>query len=163
MMGTKALVVAPLPPVCLEDLGPPDHIYRHLAQVLDLGFVRDLVRDAYADTGRPAIDPVIFFKLQLTLFFEGLRAVLSHAATTSGGADCASATHSLDGKGLGPPHRIDAGRREPVGDACLGELEDVGDGVGDLLPLLAEPRVDELEEQRLQLGGEAEARRAPRG
>ena len=29
-----------------------------------------------------------------------------------------------------------------------------GDGVGDLLSLLANPRVDELEEQRLQLGGE---------
>jgi transposase len=73
MMGTKARVFAPLPPVSLEDLVPPDHFYRHLAQVLDLGFVRDLVRDAYADTGRPSIDPVIFFKLQLILFFEGLR------------------------------------------------------------------------------------------
>lgn len=73
MMGTKARVFAPLPPVSLEDLVPPDHFYRHLAQVLDLGFVRDLVQDAYADTGRPSIDPVIFFKLQLILFFEGLR------------------------------------------------------------------------------------------
>jgi transposase len=35
--------------------------------------VRDLVREAYAETGRPSIDPVIFFKLQLILFFEGLR------------------------------------------------------------------------------------------
>jgi hypothetical protein len=41
MMGTKARVFAPLPPVSLEDLVPPDHFYRHLAQVLDLGFVRD--------------------------------------------------------------------------------------------------------------------------
>lgn len=73
MMGTKARVFAPLPPVSLEDLVPPDHFYRHLAQVLELGFVRDLVREAYADTGRPSIDPVVFFKLQLILFFEGLR------------------------------------------------------------------------------------------
>jgi transposase len=31
------------------------------------------VYDAYAETGRPSIDPVVFFKLQLILFFEGLR------------------------------------------------------------------------------------------
>ena len=35
--------------------------------------MRDLVRDAYAEIGRPSIDPVVFFKLQLILFFEGLR------------------------------------------------------------------------------------------
>ena len=35
--------------------------------------MRDLVRDTYAESGRPSIDPVVFFKLQLVLFFEGLR------------------------------------------------------------------------------------------
>src|SRR4029453_757101 len=50
-----------------------DHFYRHLERVLDLSFVRDLVRLTYADIGRPSIDPVVFFKLQLILFFEGLR------------------------------------------------------------------------------------------
>ena len=59
--------------VSLEQLVPPDHFYRHLERALDLAFVRDLVRDAYADIGRPSIDPVVFFKLQLFLFFEGLR------------------------------------------------------------------------------------------
>jgi transposase len=73
VMGTKARAFAPLPPVSLEDLVPPDHFYRHLERTLDLGFVRDLVRDAYAERGRPSIDPVVFFKLQLVLFFEGLR------------------------------------------------------------------------------------------
>jgi transposase len=73
MMGTKARLFAPLPPVSLEELVPPDHFYRHLERTLDLGFVRDLVREAYADLGRPSIDPVVFFKLQLILFFEGLR------------------------------------------------------------------------------------------
>jgi transposase len=73
MMGTKARLFAPLPPVSLEELVPRDHFYRHLEHMLDLGFVRDLVRDAYAETGRPSIDPVIFCKLQLILFFEGLR------------------------------------------------------------------------------------------
>ena len=73
MMGTKARTFRPLPPVTLEDLVPQDHFYRHLERTFDLGFVRDLVRDAYAEAGRPSIDPVVFFKLQLVLFFEGLR------------------------------------------------------------------------------------------
>lgn len=73
MIGTKGRVFAPLPPISLEDLVPPDHFYRHLERTLDLSFVRDVVREAYADMGRPSIDPVVFFKLQLILFFEGLR------------------------------------------------------------------------------------------
>jgi transposase len=73
MMGSKERAFAPLPPVSLEALVPPDHFYRHLEQTLDLAFVRDLVRKTYAARGRPSIDPVVFFKLQLILFFEGLR------------------------------------------------------------------------------------------
>ena len=73
MRGQKDRAFAALPPVSLEELVPPDHFYRHLERTLDLSFVRDLVREAYADIGRPSIDPIVFFKLQLILFFEGLR------------------------------------------------------------------------------------------
>lgn len=73
MMGSKDRAFVPLPPLTLEDLVPRDHFYRHLERMLDLAFVRDVVRDAYADAGRPSIDPVVFFKLQLVMFFEGLR------------------------------------------------------------------------------------------
>ena len=73
MMGKKARVFAPLPPVSLEELVSPNHFYRYLERTLDLRFVRDLVRSTYAETGRPSIDPVVFFKLQLVLFFEGIR------------------------------------------------------------------------------------------
>jgi transposase len=59
--------------ISLEELVPADHVYRPLEGALDLGFVRDLVRDADADTGRPSLDPVVCFKLQLILFFERLR------------------------------------------------------------------------------------------
>jgi transposase len=59
--------------VSLEALVPPDNFYRHLDAKLDLGFVRELVHDRYADGGRPSIDPVVFFKLQLVMFFEGVR------------------------------------------------------------------------------------------
>jgi transposase len=73
MMGLKARVVTARHTVSLEDLVPADDFYRHLDRVLDLAFVRDLVRDTYAPAGRPSIDPVVFFRLQLILFFEGLR------------------------------------------------------------------------------------------
>ena len=58
----------------LDALVPANHFYRLLESKLDLTFVRNLVRATYKDGGRPSIDPVIFFKLQLILFFEGLRA-----------------------------------------------------------------------------------------
>jgi hypothetical protein len=55
--------------VSLEALGPTDHFYRHLEAKLDLSFVREWVRELYAERGRPSIDPVVFFKLQLVMFF----------------------------------------------------------------------------------------------
>ena len=57
----------------LDHLVPPDHVSRHLDERLDLGFVREWARDAYSDRGRPSIDPVVFFKLYLVMFFEGIR------------------------------------------------------------------------------------------
>src|SRR5262245_12705429 len=73
MMGIKARVFQPMVNVSLEDLVPADHFYRHLERSLDLSFVRDLVRDLYSAFGRPSIDPIVFFKLQLVMFFEGIR------------------------------------------------------------------------------------------
>ena len=59
--------------VSLESLVPADHFYRHLEATLDLSFIRDWVKDRYAYGGRPSVDPVVFFKLQLVLYLEGLR------------------------------------------------------------------------------------------
>ena len=73
MMGTKLRDFAPLPNLSLEELVPKDNFYRRLQNALDLSFVRDLVEDLYAACGRPSVDPVVFFKLQLVLFFEDLR------------------------------------------------------------------------------------------
>jgi transposase len=64
-------------------LVPADHFYRHLEQSLDVSFVREFVQRTYESLGRPSIDPVVFFKLQLVLFFEGLRSerqLMRHAA-----------------------------------------------------------------------------------
>jgi transposase len=74
MMGTKARLFTAVPVVTLDELVPTDHFYRHLDGALDLSFVCDLVQDRYIpDKGRPSIDPVVFFKLQLAMFFEGIR------------------------------------------------------------------------------------------
>jgi transposase len=69
--------------VSLEDLVPADNFYRHLEAKLDLSFVRDWSRELYADRGRPSIDPVVFFKLQLVMFFEGIRSERQLIATAS--------------------------------------------------------------------------------
>ncbi len=83
MMGTKERHFALLTNVSLEELVPQDHFYRHLDRTLDLSFVRDFVQETYAGGGRPSIDPVVFFKLQLVMFFEGIRSerqLMRHAA-----------------------------------------------------------------------------------
>ncbi len=73
MMGSKARIFTPITAVWLEELVPANHFYRHLDRVVDLSFVRDLVKETYAERGRPSIDPVVFFKLQLVMFFDGIR------------------------------------------------------------------------------------------
>ncbi|EFH89035.1 IS1182 family transposase [Ktedonobacter racemifer] len=73
MMGTKERAFARLVNVSLEKLVPADHFYRQVERTLDLSFVRECVQPMYASGGRPSIDPVVFFKLQLVMFFEGIR------------------------------------------------------------------------------------------
>src|SRR5215472_4830039 len=83
MMGTKERSFAPLIHVSLEELVPQDHFYRHLERTLDLSFVREFVQKNYASGGRPSIDPLVFFKLQLVMFFEDIRSerlLMRHAA-----------------------------------------------------------------------------------
>src|SRR3989440_8441392 len=83
MMGKKERCFTPLVNVSLEDLVPQDHFYRHLERTLDLSFVREFVQQTYACKGRPSIDPVVFFKLQLVMFFEDIRSerqLMRHAA-----------------------------------------------------------------------------------
>ncbi len=83
MMGSKERHFAPLINVSLEELVPADHFYRHLERALDLTFVREFVHETYAGGGRSSIDPVVFFKLQLVMFFEGIRSerqLMRHAA-----------------------------------------------------------------------------------
>jgi hypothetical protein len=71
MMGTKERNFQPLPEdISLEDLVAQDNFYRRLQQKLDLSFVRALVEDRYAACGRPSVDPEVFLRLQLVMFYE---------------------------------------------------------------------------------------------
>lgn len=53
MMGLKIRDFSPLPELSLEELVPKDNFYRRLEERLDLSFVRELVEDLYAPSGRP--------------------------------------------------------------------------------------------------------------
>jgi hypothetical protein len=46
------------------------------------------VESCYACSGRPSVDPVVFFRLQLVMFFEDIRLLhsLTHVFITSSGA-----------------------------------------------------------------------------
>jgi len=83
VIGIKQRAFAPLGDRSLEELVPANHFYRRLERTLDLTFVHDLVVDCYAVGGRPSVDPVVFFKLQLVMLFERIhseRQLMSVAA-----------------------------------------------------------------------------------
>ncbi len=69
-MGTKLRHFSPLPNLSLKELFPKDNFYRRLEAMLELAFVRELVEDCYACSVRPSVDPGVFFRLQLVMFFE---------------------------------------------------------------------------------------------
>jgi hypothetical protein len=56
LIGSKEREFGPLPSVTLEELVPADFSSPPGAHA-DLGLVGDVVRDTYADGGRPSIDP----------------------------------------------------------------------------------------------------------
>jgi transposase len=73
MLGCKTRDFKPLTAVTLEDLVPKANFYRQLEDHLDLSFIPEFVSSLYSEFGRPSIDPVVFFKLQLIAFFEGVQ------------------------------------------------------------------------------------------
>jgi transposase len=60
--------------VSIEDLVPGDHLLRKIDKYIDFSFIDEKVRPLYcADNGRPAIDPVILFKMIFLGYFYGIR------------------------------------------------------------------------------------------
>ena len=62
MLGTKSRTLDCPVLVSLDALVPKDNLYRRLDNRLDLSFVRDWMKDCYAERGRPSVDPIVFFK-----------------------------------------------------------------------------------------------------
>jgi len=60
--------------VSIEALVPENHLLRKVGQVVDFSFIRDRVKHLYSeDNGRPALDPVVLFKLLLLGYLYGVR------------------------------------------------------------------------------------------
>jgi transposase len=60
--------------VSIDALVPPDHLLRQVDKHIDFSFIREKVAGLYcADNGRPAIDPVVLFKMLLLGYLFGVR------------------------------------------------------------------------------------------
>lgn len=60
--------------VILDDLVPVDHLLRKVDNSIDFEFIRDKVRHLYCDNnGRPAVDPVLLFKMLFIGYLFGVR------------------------------------------------------------------------------------------
>ena len=60
--------------VSIERLVPQDHMLRKVDQYIDFSFIHEKVRPLYCeDNGRPAIDPLVLFKMVFLGYFYGIR------------------------------------------------------------------------------------------
>lgn len=58
----------------LEDLVPEDHLLRKIDKYIDFSFIEELTYDLYShETGRPALDPVVLFKMLFIGYLFGIR------------------------------------------------------------------------------------------
>lgn len=59
--------------VNLAAMIPKNHLLVRLDRALNLGFIYDITRDLYcSDNGRPSIDPLLFFRMQLIGYLYGI-------------------------------------------------------------------------------------------
>lgn len=59
--------------VIIEQLVPQDHLLRKIAAVLDTSLIREETAKLYSTRGRPAVDPVVLFKMLLISYLFGIR------------------------------------------------------------------------------------------
>lgn len=72
MMGQKKFNMKKHNQLCLDDLVAPGHLYRKIDCIVDFSFIYDLAKPYYSHTGQPSLDPVVFFKIELVSFLEGI-------------------------------------------------------------------------------------------
>ena len=60
--------------ICLDELVPDDHILKKIDKTVDFEFIREKTAHLYCkDNGRPAIDPVVLFKMLFIGYLFGIR------------------------------------------------------------------------------------------
>ena len=60
--------------VCIENLVPREHLLRKLAKHIDFSFIHEKVEGLYCpDNGRPALDPIVLFKILFIGYLFGIR------------------------------------------------------------------------------------------
>jgi len=70
--------------VSIDDMTPQDHILRDIEKAIDFSFIYDEVKWLYsAESGRPALDPVVLFKIVLIQYTFGIRSMYSATKTIS--------------------------------------------------------------------------------
>ena len=58
----------------LELMIPRDHLLRRIDSKIDFDFIYDITERLYCpDNGRPSIDPVLFFRMQLISYLYGMK------------------------------------------------------------------------------------------
>lgn len=72
MMGQKKFNMKHHHQLCLDDLVSSGHLYRKIEQTINFNFIYDLTKPYYSHTGQPSLDPVVFFKIELVSFLEGV-------------------------------------------------------------------------------------------
>lgn len=60
--------------VLIEELVPQDHLLRKIDRAVDFSFIHDLCKDLYSpDTGRPAIEPELLFRMLFLGYLYGIK------------------------------------------------------------------------------------------
>ena len=72
MMGQRKFDMKSHHNLCLDDLVSPNDLYRKIDNLIDFSFVYELVKESYSHTGQPSLDPVVFFKIEIVGFLEGI-------------------------------------------------------------------------------------------
>jgi transposase len=72
MLGKKKFEPKLMYNFTIDDLVPEENIYRRIDKFLDLRFIYKECKKLYGKTGKPSIDPVVFFKLELFGYLENI-------------------------------------------------------------------------------------------
>ena len=56
----------------LEKYVPENHLLRKVSKVLNLKFIRRMTKKNFSKKGRPSLDPVVFFKMQIIAYLYGI-------------------------------------------------------------------------------------------